>query len=737
MKPSDKSSNRGLAVLLSVFFLFACVILRLGYLQIIKEDYYSALAAKQRRSDTVINALRGTVYDKNMKPLAQSASVWLVYVNPSQIKTDETRELIAENLSVILEVDKETIKTKLSHTQNGYEKIKGQIEKDKYEAVSDFIDKYGLEYVVCIDPDSKRYYPNSNFCSAVIGFTGSEDTGRSGLEFFYNDTLTGTPGRIITEKDGRLEEMPDSFESTNDAIQGSHLVLTLDEKIQSYLETALKQSLADTKAKYCYGIVMDVETGGILAMVSLPDYNLNSPDTLVDLNQADVISKMENSDAKSLALKDARNSQWRNRAISDTYEPGSVFKVITVSAALEENVANENYPFNCTGSILNSGHTYRCWKAGGHGSETLKDLLKNSCNPFAITIAKAMGIETFYKYFSAFGFTEKTGIDLPGEADSVAGVTYYDLKKFGNPELASYSFGQTFQVSPIQMITAISCVANGGVLMKPFIVDKVIDEQTNIVKKTEPIVKRQVISQSTADRVCKLMEDVVATGTGKNAFVPGYHVAGKTGTSDKLTKEGEYIASFAGFAPAYDPKVAILIVIDEPQGDHGGGAIAAPVAGEVFEKVLPYLNVEPKYSNDELVFMLDKAPNLIGKTVSDAKTVIGRKYTVEVVGNGANVKAQLPEPDRMLSKNGVIVLYTEDNYEHKTVSVPNFSGLTVQQANRLAVDSGLNIKISGSSLQSSDIVAYKQSIEKDTTVNKGAVITVYFKTTVGVNDFDH
>jgi stage V sporulation protein D (sporulation-specific penicillin-binding protein) len=720
--------------MLSIFLACALLCGRLVYLQLIKGDYYRSKAEVQQLGDTVINAMRGTIYDRNMHVLAQSASVWLVYVNPSKVKETE-RDLVATGLANILGVDEETVRTKLSRTQNGYERIKGQIEKEEMEAVSKFISENKLSGKVSIDPDTKRYYPFGTFAASVIGFTGTDDVGRYGLEYQYNDTLTGTPGRIITALDGTQNAMPNQYESTYDAVQGSNLALTIDENIQHYLEEALKQSMTDTQATYAYGIVMDVKTGAILGMVSLPDYDLNAPSKLTSEELYAQIQAIENEDERSNALSNARNAQWRNRAISDSYEPGSVFKVVTVSAALEEGLVNENTPYTCTGSITYAGNTYNCWKHGGHGHETLKDLLKNSCNPFAITLAKGLGTDTFYKYFTAFGFTKNTGVDLPGEFYPTSS-TYVSKEKFGTPELASYSFGQTFQVSPIQMITAVSAVANGGKLMRPYLVDSVLDAEGNTVKKTEPVTVRQVISESTAKRVVTMMEDVVATGTGRNAFVAGYHVAGKTGTSEKLTSKTEklYIASFAGFAPANDPEVAVLIVIDEPKGDHGGGAIAAPVACDVFEKVLPYLNVEPQYSETEFQTLFAESPNLVGKSVTEAKNTAANSFKVKVVGGGTTVTRQSPEAGRTISKNGVIVLYTDQTSEAEQTTVPDFNGLTVQAANQRAIDSGLNIKISGASLTSSDIVAYRQSHPKDSKVALGTVVTVYFKTTVGVDD---
>lgn len=764
--------NRGyllLALLLCIGFITGLI--RTAVVAVINGEEYRSKAEEIQLMDSSITPLRGTIYDCNMNVLAQSASVWRVYVNPSKLtgKTDEIinqrKQEIASNLSAILGVSAEKVLNALSKTNLGYVKIAGQVERPQMEQVDDFRrekfrsgdeDKVGYINVIGIESDTKRYYPNSNLASAVLGFTGDEDRGRAGVEAKYNDKLTGVGGRIITAKDAKMNKLPNEYEVIHEAEQGTNCVLTLDETVQYALENELRKSMEDTNATYAYGIVMEVETGKIKGMVSLPDYDLNNPDdssivtetqiqnarTQYEKNlkyapkeeQEEYALKTEEEKHAS-ALQSAKFALWRNHTISDTYEPGSVGKCITVSACLEEGAIDENITYNCTGSILVADTMYNCWKSGGHGHETLPDLLKNSCNPFAITIAKQLGAENFYKYFKAFGFTEKTGIDLPAEASPVEGATYHKYSDFGVTELSSYSFGQTFQVSPIQMITAISAIANGGKLMTPYIVDRGLDTEGNVVFTTEPKVRRQVISEQTAKKVCEMMEGVVATGTGKNAYVAGYHVAGKTGTSEKLQNKGQYVASFVGFAPANDPKIAILIAIDEPQGDHGGGAIAAPVAGRVLEGILPYLNIEASYTEEELENLVTRCPSVVGDGVMSAKDKLDDAgYTVRVRGDGDTVVSQLPEAGNQIPKGGVVILYTDGADSTDTVTVPDFTGYSVSEVNSIAASAGLNIKISGNSISGSGMVAYNQSIEADQTVAPGTVITVYFRTTVGVDD---
>lgn len=768
LSDSGRISRGGL---LSLFLACALCVdcFQLGNVALIKGDTYRSRAELTQLMDRSLSAPRGTIYDRNRNVLAQSATVWKIFLDPQNVQGDteeekqEVREEIASNLAVILGLDSGEILSKLCNDGSRYQVIKTDATLEQMQNVEAFRqEKYrpsserrGYLMAIGIESATKRFYPGSTLASTLLGFTRNDGNGSSGLEAYYNNTLAGIDGRIITAQDGKQQQLKDEYAVTYDPQPGTSLVLTIDETVQYTLENALRQTVTETQAAYAYGIVSDVNTGAILGMVTMPDFDPNNAYEVTDeeverayremeedvekstdeQKKADWAAKSEES-KRALARTNAQYARWRNRAISDTYEPGSVSKCITVSAALEEGLVSETTPYNCTGAIIVGDREYNCWKAGGHGSETLPDLLKNSCNPFAITIAKLLGTDKYYKYFEAFGFTEPTGIDLSGEFSPTAGVTYHTPSRFGIAQLASYSFGQSFQVSPIQMISAIGAIANGGRLMTPYVVAQKLDGDGNVIETTEPTVRRQVISETTAKRVAAMMEDVVATGTGKNAYVAGYHVAGKTGTSEKLLKKGEYIASFVGFAPADDPQIAILIVVDEPQGDHGGGAIAAPVAGEVLYSILPYLNIEASYSEEELKDVVTRCPNAVNSTVEAARSrLVEDGYTVRVRGDGDVVLAQIPDAGNQIPRNGVIILYTEQVDETENAIVPDFSGLSVSDAYDLAADANLNIKISGVSNDSSGVRAYKQSLEYGQEVAVGTVLTVYFRTKEGVDDW--
>lgn len=734
-RPSKRMATRAALAMAGLSLAFLYGIGALIYAGLINGEENRLKAERNQLSDTQIAAERGTIYDSNMNVLAKSASAWLVYINPSQIKDDTQKELVVNGLSQILGVDADSVRTKAEKTKTGYQKIAGEVETDVKEALEAYIDEHSdnkLSTIIGIDPDTKRYYPYSSFASTIIGFTNSDDQGVGGIEMQYDDDLTGVSGRIITAKNAQQGSMSSDYETTYDAKPGESLVLTIDEVIQYYLEQGLEQALVDTGAKYAYGIVMDTDTGAILGMTSKPDFDLNNPRKISNAALSETIAAITDDTQRARETTNALYAQWRNRTISDTYEPGSVFKTVVVSAALEEGVVDLNTTYTCTGGIQVADNYQRCWKPGGHGHETLTQGLMNSCNPFFITIGQALGEERFNKYFEAFGFTEKTGIDLPAEAKPVAGKTYHALESMGISELSSSSFGQTFQVSPIQMITAVNTIANGGKLMQPYVVDSKLDSDGNVVYKTTPTGKRQVISEKTASTVADMMEQVVSIGTGKNAYVAGYHVAGKTGTSEKIGIEGAYIASFAGFAPADNPEISILIAIDEPTGEHGGGAVAAPIAGMLLEKIMTYLNVEPQYEDDELSNISSVAPSLVGKSVGDAK-VSAAKFTVKVVGSGTKVISQTPAAGQQMRTGGVIVVYTEENAAKQTATVPNLCNMSMSQANSAAVNAGFNIRLSGTT-NSGEVLSYKQSVNAGEEAEIGSVITVYFKSNVDVQD---
>ncbi len=735
-KPSKKMENRSMKAFLIFCLALLVLIGNLFWIQIVKGEEYRLKAERNQLSDTIVAANRGTIYDSNMKVLAQSASAWLVYVNPSKITTNEQKDLLVDGFVSIFGLEEESVRKKLDRQGSGYEKIIGQIDNDQKAALQSYIEQHKdkkIGTIIGIDPDTKRYYPLGTFASTVIGFTGSEDTGRAGLELKYNSELTGSPGRIITAQNALADDLPNDYETSYEPEQGHSLVLTIDEVIQYYLEQQLAQAVEETQAKNAYGIVMDVKTGAILGMSTMPDYDLNNPYKIYSPKIAESIAAMEDATQKAQAETNALYSQWRNRTISDSYEPGSVFKLFVAAAALEEGVMTTDTTYDCTSSIKVANYYQHCFNHNVHGTQTVAQALPNSCNTFFITMGQRMGKETFSKYFEAFGFTETTGIDLPSEAVPVAGKTYYPVEKMGIAELSSASFGQTFQVSPIQMINAVAALGNGGKLMTPYVVDKVLDGNGNIISETQPTVKRQVISEKTANDMTQLMEEVVIWGTAKNAYVAGYHIAGKTGTSEKLNTDNQVIASFAGFAPANDPQIAVLIAIDEPQIYRTGGAGAAPVAGRIFENVLAYLNIDPQYTDEELAKATVTAPNLVGEGVDKVKSKASG-FTVKIVGGGSEIVSQMPAANQPMPKGGIIVVYTDGTTEKQTATVPNLTGLSITEANKTAINAGFNIKVAGTTQGSGQVLSYKQSIAPDTSAPMGTVITVYFRSSENVVD---
>lgn len=729
---------------------FGSSLVGLGKAQIVQSDFFRMMAQSQQLSDTSIPAERGVIYDRNMSVLAQSATVWNVSLNPellAKYPAGAKAELFA-GLQSILGLTQEQLEEKASYTKYNSIYLKKKIEKADRDKLLKFLEKYyiyenngkktrySFGNVISIEEDVKRYYPYSTLAAQVIGCIGSDNNGLAGLEARYDSLLTGIDGRLISARANNSSIKNVEYQSVYNAVQGTSLVLTLDETIQRYLDNALLECYKTSQCDTCYGIVMDVKTGAILAMSTQSGYDPNDPYTISDEKTIKTIEKIKDTAEKQEAESTAVYQQWRNRAISDTYEPGSVYKVITMAAGLEENVVDYDETFTCTGSIQIIDRSYWCHNHSGHGTETLTEGLMNSCNPFFITIGQRLGVDTFYKYFEAFGFTERTGIDLSGEASPTAGVTYFTKDSMTGVNLASCSFGQSFQVSAIQMLTAINAVANGGKLMKPYIVGKTLDNDGNVVSTTEPVVRRQVISESTAQKILASMEQTSTAGTAKNSYVAGYRVAGKTGTSDKLTgKEGDYIASFAGCAPANDPEISIIIVVDKPQGQTGGGAVAAPVAAEVIENTLTYLNSERQYNDSEKDNLDKEVPNVVSESTGAAYDIItDAGFEVKFVGEGDKVVSQMPAYGQYIPQNGIVVLYTDENFKRETAKVPDFTDMTVSEANYEAVAAGINIKVSGNALSATGLTAYRQSVEKDREVEAGSTVTVYFRTTTGVND---
>lgn len=730
-----KMLKRVLIFAVAVAFLFSVDGIRILYLQLVNGDELAAKAESQQLSDTEVQAMRGSIYDSEGNVLAQSATVWNVYIDPSNITKDK-RGIVIDGLTEILELDNEAQKELLEKTKKDtkYAVVAEKVENDIKEKLAKYVSENKLGNIIGTEQTTKRYYPYTNFASSVLGFTGNDNQGLYGLEYYYDEELTGTNGRIVTVKDSKGNKLPTDYETSIDAIDGNSLVLTVNQTIQYYLEKGLRNTLEEYQCKGAYGVVMDCNTGGVLAMASLPDYDCNEPYEITYKKTKRALKKIKNKKEKSTKTSEAIQNQWRNFTLSGTYEPGSVFKTFVASAALEENIVTTSTTFNCTGSIQVKDHKMNCHYHPGHGLQTFTQGLENSCNPFFITVGQKLGVHNYFKYFQAFGFTDKTGIDLPGEAMP----QYYKEDQYGIVELSSASFGQTNSLTPIQVCTGLCAVANGGTLLKPYIVSEIKDENGNTVKKTEKTEVRRVISEKTSKTVREMMKSVVDNGTGKNGYVAGYRVGGKTGTSTKLAESTDgktkYIVSFGAIAPADNPEIAMLIIIDEPNQDLGGGALCAPIAAEVIEQAMPVLNVEPKYSKSEAKNLSVSAPNVIGKSLSAAKSILESKnLKYKVVGNSKTVINQNPASSSTIPTNGVVVLYTEKN-SRKTVKVPDFSGMTISEANAAAAAANLNIEISGNNLSSSSVVAYRQSVDKGSKVEIGSVVTVSFKNTVSVLD---
>lgn len=734
-------TSRAFVMFLVIALLLGAGVSRLFYFQILNGKEYSEKAQNQQLSDREIEARRGTIYDSQGNVLAQSATVYNIFIDPSKI-TDKNRTVLVDLLTEVLgyNSEKRDELVEKTHKEGKYVIVERKVEYKIRKALAEFMDaddnkKYKLRNCLGFEETTRRYYPYGKLASPVLGFVGSDNQGLEGIEAYYDEALQGVNGRIITVADAASKSISDDFETTIPAEDGNSLVLTLNSSIQHTLETGLQDILEEYDAKGTYGVVMDVQTGAVLAMASLPGYDCNNPRTVVYDKYIEEIKKETDVDKKAELESAYVQKQWRNFTVSDTYVTGSVYKTFMAAAALEENVVNLNTSFTCTGSIKVADWNIKCHIHAGHGTQNLTQGLGNSCNPFFITIGQRLGVHNYFKYFDGFGFTERTGIDLPGEA----APQFYTENQYGIVELSSASFGQTNNVSPIQMCTALSAVANGGRLLKPYLVSEIKDVKGNTVSKTQTTERRQVISEDTSEKVLDMMTYVVENGTGRNARVAGYKVGGKTGTSEKLgeysdNERKKYIISFSAIAPTDDPRVAMIIICDEPNQDLGGGTICAPIAASVVEECMKQLGVEPSYTADELKNKAVKIPAVAGKSVDEAKSQLsGLELKSRVVGNGNKVIKQTPTADSEIPRNGTVVLYTESNKE-QTVKVPDFTGLTISEANRVASSHNLNIRISGNDSTSANVVAYKQSESKDSEVAIGTVITVSFKSNHAVLD---
>ena len=612
------SRKRRMLIMLSVatIILFALIV-RVAWIQFVNGGELQALAYEQQTLDRKINPKRGTIYDSNMTELAVSSTVYTVTVNPTNISS-ENKEKIAQKMSELFKLDYEKVLKKIKK-RSSIETISRKEEKEIVDKLGVWLMENGIKEGVNIDEDTKRYYPYNNFASHIIGFCGSDNQGLGGIEAKYDDILNGEKGRITRIKDASGGEIDGTVEKYSEAIDGDSIVMTIDMGVQSIAEKYLEEACIDNKCTDGGNVViMEPSTGNVLAMVTYPNFNLNEPFEIVD---EELKSKWDTLPDKE--RNESLNGMWRNKAIADTYEPGSTFKLVTTSAALEEGITttDKSGEFGCSGSITIAGTRIKCWRYyRPHGSQSLRQALMNSCNPVFIGLGQKLGVDTYYSYLERFGFLAKTGIDLPGEAKGI----FLDKSKVGPVELATISFGQRFEVTPIQMISMVSTIANNGKRMKPRLVKQTINYQTGEITEIEPECTGTAISEKTAKDVLSMMESVVSEGTGKNSKVVGFRVGGKTGTSEDGVNTNKYVTSFIGVAPISDPKVTILVTLYNPTGEggHQGGAVAAPVAGQILREVLPYLELKEDNEETKVNTEVVNVPDVKYKTLEEAEDML-------------------------------------------------------------------------------------------------------------------
>ncbi len=708
--------------------MFVLLFFRLFDLQITRHEELQGKAVNQQTRRTVVTANRGTIYDAGGNILAISSSAETIILSPLEIDnavndTEDpvswTKESLAAGLAEILGKDASAIRKRMDNVKSQYEVIQLRADEDTAAKVRSYVDENKIAGVHLV-ADTKRYYPYGSLAAQVIGFVGDENTGLYGLEAYYEKELEGQSGLVISSKDQAENDMLYTYEQYFAAKNGSDLTLTLDTTIQYYLEKGI-ESMVDkfSAANGASGIVMDAKTGGILAMASYPNYDLNDFLTVSDQTLQERIERGEST------VADMQLLQWRNKALNDTYEPGSTFKILTLSAALEEGVVDKTTTVNCGGSVNISGYTIHCSNKNGHGLQTLVQSVGNSCNPAFINYGLRIGSEKFYEYMRSFGLMNTTGIDLGGEA---VGVFAAD-SSFTQLDLACYAFGQNFTVTPLALIAAQAACVNGGYLHTPYLVERIADSDGNVTYRHDDTPVRQVISEQTSATVRECLEYVVASGTGKNGQVAGYRIGGKTGTADK-GQTGDVVVSFLCFAPADDPQVIMLITMDTPSRATGtyvsGGNMVAPTASTVMAEILPYLGVEPSYSAEELLGMDTTVPNVIGMSVEEAKTKLkDRALSYKIVGDGETITDQTPAGGAIIPGKSSVILYVGEEKSTDKCVVPHLIGKTPSEANTTATAAGLLIRFSGTTgSESSSVRVLSQSIDEGTEVEAGTVITV-------------
>ena len=708
--------------------MFIVLFFKLYSLQITRHEELQSKAVSQQTRSSVVNADRGTIYDASGNILAISSTAETIFLSPKEINdalNDEknpvtwTKETLAGALADILDVSEEGILKKMARTNSMYEVLKYRVEEDVANEVRQYINDHKVKGVF-LTTDAKRYYPYSDLASHVIGFVGTDYTGLYGLEAEYDKDLQGKSGLVVTAKDNKQNDMLFEYSQYFDPEDGDELQVTLEATVQYYLQKGMEDMCdAFSPANGATGIVMDVRNGGILAMASYPNYDLNDFSTVTDQTLLERIERGE------LEKADAQLIQWRNKALNDTYEPGSTFKILTLAAALEEGLIDKNTTVNCSGAVTISGQTIHCSSKAGHGLQNLEQTVGNSCNPAFISYGLKLGTEKFYEYMRSFGIMSPTGIDLGGEA---TGVFAADAN-FTQLDLACYAFGQNFTVTPLALITAQAACVNGGYLYTPHFAQQITDSDGNVIWQHDDTPVRQVISEETSATVQECLEYVVAKGTGKNGQVAGYRIGGKTGTADK-GQTGDVVVSFLCFAPADDPQIMMLITMDTPSRSTGtyvsGGNMVAPYASHIMEEILPYLGIEPSYSAEELMGVDTTVPNVIGMSVQEAKDRMKeRGFTCKVEGDGESITDQTPVGGAIIPGKSTVVLYAGVDKPDKMCTVPSLVGRTASEANTAATNAGLLLRFTGTtSSESNTVLVFSQDLEAGTEVPAGTVITV-------------
>ncbi len=725
-----KRSDIGFGLLM---LLAGAIVVKLFTVSVVDNEMFQEYANNNQFGSIEISANRGTIHDSNGSILAKSATVFKVFLDPSNFREHEKnynkKDEIVEFITSTLDIDEETLLKKME-ANNQYEVLQTKVESPIADKITEFTKENKIT-CISLQEDTKRYYPQNELAASVIGFVNSDGIGQYGIESYYNEQLSGIPGKVISAKDANGDEMPYRYSKLYEAQEGNSLYLTIDSNIQYYLEKNIQDMTNEFKldAGAC-AIMMNAKTGAIYGMATTPTFDLNNPADITTESVKQYIDSLSG-DEQSEALMNARAAQWKNKSVTDRYIPGSVFKVITSAAAIEEDVIDvDTSNFECTNTINVAGIDMHCWNYpySAHGSQTFVQALTNSCNPAFIEIGQRLGADKFYYYFEAFGLTEKTGIDLPAEASSL----YLSADDMGPVELASISFGQTSKITPMEMMVSYAAAVNGGNLVTPYVVDKIVDGSGNVVLNHETVVKRQVISEDTSRKMRESLEAVVNNNGGSNAYIKGYHIGGKSGTSQKLDMYSEenmrYVSSYCCFAPADDPEIVLLVIADEPTtGEYYGSVVAVPYARKILEEVLPYLGYYPEYTDEEIENMDKTVPDLESKTVLAAKTTLSEMgLECEVVGSGEVIASQVPTAGSSISKGGTVILYTEGNTHQRMTEVPDFSGCNMEQVNALIANSGLNCITKGASVDNLAAIVSAQSQEAGEMVPKGTVIELTF-----------